>query len=360
MDETAVKIAPVLKPGLVACEPQENIKDFMLHERRAPLRQQRACLSLVAFVCDDSEVQKSLPQIILGGSAVLRVSDLVRIEPQLPDNVFCLRRKSAWLNADLLAEIVKLLGKSLTHLRNHRTFILSMDAAPSHTKEKVAKACARQNIHIMYIPAQMTKWLQPLDTHVFAKLKRFLQQEYETAVLRERDGEVNVFDVLQAVVRAVPEVLEAQPWSRAFQHVGLRDEQTHLSRTFLRRLGWHAAPQVPPDLPTLQELQAVFKAGFDIPVGALFESLLPRPAAVVARRAAPRDDAGEGHGGNPWRGRLRSSSRVDLLPPAEASQAPAAPRAPRATRLGIPRSQWGHGSIPLESPERDRSRSPPG
>ena len=339
-----------------------------LRERRAPLRLQRSCRSLAAFVCDDAEVRKALPQINLGSSAVLRVGDLHRIELQLPANVFCLRRKSAWVNANLLAEIVKLLGESLRHLRANRTFILSMDACPSHTMEKVAKACARQDIHIMYIPAQMTKWLQPLDTHVFAKLKRFLQQEYESAILRNSDGEVDVYQVLQAVVRSVPEVLEAQSWTRAFQHVGLRDEQAHLSRTFLRRLGWDASPQVAPDIPTLQELQAVFKAGFDIPVGALFESLVPRRGGVVAHRAvepfaggarAAEADPGGRHAGDPWRGRLRSSSRIDLAPPPDTSQEQAAPRAARAARFGIPRSQWGAASIPPEAPQRDRSRSPP-
>ena len=191
----------------------------------------------MAFVCDNGEVQKALPQIIIGSWAVLRVTDVSRIARLLPDNVFVLRRKSAWVTADLLTDIVKLLGTALAPCKANRTFVLSMDACPSHTAEKVARACARQDVHLMYVPAQMTKWLQPLDTHCFAKLKRFASREHEKDIVLSPDGSVSAYQVLCILVRAVPAVLETEDWTNAFRHAGLRDKQRHVSNTFLARLG---------------------------------------------------------------------------------------------------------------------------
>ena len=364
MDETAVKLVPAHKPGYLACSGGRALKHLRLHERRASLNLQRSCLSLVAFVCDNGEVQKALPQIIIGSWAVLRVTDVSRIARLLPDNVFVLRRKSAWVTADLLTDIVKLLGIALAPCKANRTFVLSMDACPSHTAEKVARACARQDVHLMYVPAQMTKWLQPLDTHCFAKLKRFVSREYEKDILLSPDGSVSAYQVLCILVRAVPAVLETEVWTNAFQHVGLRDQQRHVSKTFLTQLGWTEVPEIPSDLPTLEELQLVFKAGSAIPVGALFEMLMPSRSRDPVLRLPRASREGGGSAADdpppddPWRGRLRSSSSQALLTPMLPAPAEEPSLAPHPKRMGIPRTQWLETSVSHDVFHRDPSRGP--
>ena len=90
------------------------------------------------------------------------------------DNIFILRRQSSWANADTLVDFVRLLARVLAPLAQHRHVVLTLDACPVHLSERVARACARASIFLLFVLAHMAAWLQPLDAYVFLPLKRFL------------------------------------------------------------------------------------------------------------------------------------------------------------------------------------------
>ena len=84
------------------------------------------------------------------------------------------RRKSAWINNQVFAEIVNRIGQVLKEHAADRQAILLMDAHSCHFSKAALAAARAQDIWPCVIPASMTGVLQPLDTHVFARFKLFL------------------------------------------------------------------------------------------------------------------------------------------------------------------------------------------
>ena len=61
--------------------------------------------------------------------------------------------------------------------------ILLLDCAPSHLPKEVMQAAKRQKVQLVYIPAQCTDVLQPLDICAFAGFKAFLRARHEGTVM---------------------------------------------------------------------------------------------------------------------------------------------------------------------------------
>jgi hypothetical protein len=270
LDESCVRMHSGPCKGIVVAPTGVPLKTFLKQETRASLRLRRSAVTLVAMVCDCAATQRLLPQVIVGNEHVLSKQDMELITSACPPNVFVLRRKSSWLTADLLVHILKLLAACLDRVLPHRHVFLSMDACRIHLTESVATACSKAGIHLMYIPAGMTAWLQPCDTHVFSKFKRFLGQGYEELQLAAPDGDVSVAQMVGLICRGVSEVMDSQCWLRAFQHTGLRDKQAHVSQSLLGRLSYSSPPSVPATLPSLEELQAIYPGRSQVPLDAIF------------------------------------------------------------------------------------------
>ncbi len=71
-------------------------------------------MSLVAFACDDPDVQPQLPQVFLSNRKMLTKDQVLQISSQCPTNVFVVQRASAWLNAKVLVEIISFWLKAST------------------------------------------------------------------------------------------------------------------------------------------------------------------------------------------------------------------------------------------------------
>lgn len=271
MDETSVKLDWESRRGLVMVPEGCKLRDFLKNKRKSKLNSRRSALSLVAFVCDDSDKQRLLPQVFVGNAHVLTLAAAEHLFDATQDNVFVLRRNSAWVTTALLVEIVALLAECLKDVLETHYVILSMDACRVHLAGDVADACARAGIHIMYIAASTTAFLQPLDTHVFAKYKRWLWQAVESKQLSSADGALTHVEMMELMCAGI-QVLEGQSWATAFAHDGLCG-QASLSKSLKSRLQIPAggAPSVPCCLPTLEQLQAIWPKGADIPVHAIFQ-----------------------------------------------------------------------------------------
>jgi len=364
MDETSVKLFSGDAKGAVAALPGEKMKETLGRaEQRASLRVRRSAISHVAFVCDDEEIQRLLPQVIIGNEKVLPryVVDAVSGASRL-DNIFILRRKSSWVNASVLVNIVNLLAASLKDKMSSHAFILSMDGAPAHTAAGVPRACARGGMMLVYIPACMTSMMQPCDTHVFARYKSFLRKRLEQHRLASVAGCNTTQQVVETMCEGIREVLEGRSWVRAFQHTGLREQQRHVGRSFLRKLQWAEPPSVSSELPSLRQLQAVYRAGATIPLTALFQLCLAPSLSPVPPSQSLSPGSVEGLGA--WRGRLRSSSSLALAEPdphrmRSARDDPAAPPPPLPPPACPPPLQPPPASLApraqrLMPPRRDR------
>lgn len=315
MDETSLKLFPGAGPGCVA--PSEGKKTRHHVEQGVSMRAQRGALSLLAFVTDDPEIQSHLPQVLIGNARLIPEPVARDFTAARQDRLFLLRRKSSWVQAKGLAEIVRLLGACLQPLAAGKFFILSMDACPVHITSVVLRAVASVGLHFQLIPAQATRWLQPCDVAVFGALKHHIRRRHLEQQLRRGRAELDVAEVLQVFATAISEVICSRPWTRAFALCGLH-EGPPLSKRFLEALGSGPLPACHARVPSLEQLQCVFPRRRDIPIELLFQNLLrPVPVGVGRRGLLPRVTEGARRpsaktSARPWLGRTRSSSRVSL------------------------------------------------
>ena len=306
-------------------------------EQKVSRKWQRGCLSCVAFVTDTDSVQAHLPQILIGNDRLLPKEAARDFMQGRTDRIFLLRRKSAWITADVLCHIVRLLAACLKGIAHGRFFVLSLDACPVHLTPAVMKAVAASGLHFHVIPASCTRWLQPLDVAVFGALKHRIRSRYLEVQLRRGRAELEVREVLAVLAQAINEILNGRSWTRAFSLCGLC-EGPPTSRRFLAALGSPPLEPPPPTLPNLEQLQVVFPARRQIPIDLLFQSLLrytpvggrERSSGAGARGPAGGEAAGPG---GVWRGRTRSTSHAVLPGPA-----PPPPRAPRSQGAAAPRA----------------------
>ena len=305
LDETCCRLCTEATKGAVAVGRNRSRKEALIGEHKASLSARRLAVTLVASVCDDTEIQALLPQVILANERVLSKGDAHRINAEPDACVYCLRQKSGWVNKEILSKILHLMGVALKPWQQSRHFVLCMDACPCHCSVQVVRACNKAGLHVCYVAASMTSLLQPCDTHVFARLKRFLRAGMETLRLQSETGETQTYDALKLISDAVRCVLNKHDWKEAFGQTGLRDLQRGVSKSTLRKLQWAEVPQIGSALPSLAQLQQVYPGKCIIPLAHIFQLCTSQPLA----EALGADTIETASSQYAWAGRLRSGTR---------------------------------------------------
>ena len=113
LDESCCKLSPQPRRGCVALPSGLKSQLRRQIERRNPLKMRRSAVTLAAFVSDNDEVNKALPQVIVGAEHVIQAWMTPHLMNGRTDGIFVLRRKSAWLRADVVVNLINVLGESL-------------------------------------------------------------------------------------------------------------------------------------------------------------------------------------------------------------------------------------------------------
>ena len=71
--------------------------------RAASRHEQRVHYTFVAMICNNTEIQKLLPQVIIVPERVLPIAAWRAIDNELPENVYLVRQPSMWVTATLYA-----------------------------------------------------------------------------------------------------------------------------------------------------------------------------------------------------------------------------------------------------------------
>ena len=181
-------------------------------------RQKRGTLSFLALLCDDPTIQPEVPQIIVGNEHVLpeAVRGALEAESLLMKNVTVLRRKSAWVNDEVLSLVAAIWGKALRKYKDTHQPILLMDVCSPHQGMRFLRTLARWNIWSVFIPARTTFLLQPCDTHCFAAFKRALRTMFEQRLLESDSGTVDIKSVILDLNHAIRKVIQGKEWTPAF------------------------------------------------------------------------------------------------------------------------------------------------
>ena len=261
--------------------------------QRIPRKRRRTCLTHVAFVCDRSDLQPLLPQVIIGNEATLPARAMARLRSLCPANVYLVRQKSAWNNSTLCSVIVRWLALALRpHIANLQP-VLFLDAVRLHTTPSVVLACNRAGIWVLVVPAKTTWLLQPLDTHAFLPFKAWLREAYQRARIEAVAGDLNVEQFLGCLYSAIRQVLQGRRWAAAFDANGFSDRQSQVSR-FVRSslgIGPEDLLQVPSSRPTVEQLQDCFPRNARVPVAALWRPFDGPPAAPAASASSSRSSS---------------------------------------------------------------------
>ena len=99
-------------------------------------------------------------------------------------------------------------------------------------------------------------------------MKRQLSQGYENAILDSEDGAQSTVTTLNLLCDLAREILTDGDHEMAFRQCGIGGRQEQASRAILRNLEADAAPIISAELPTLQQLQAVYARHAHIPIEA--------------------------------------------------------------------------------------------
>ena len=226
-----------------------------------------------------------------------------------------------------MCKIISLLSKHLNGYRSSHHFILSTDGYRAHLTRPVWRAVNRARIMYHLIPAKITWVLQPCDTHVFSVLKNTLRRECQVLALTQPNGRTSMSLLFRALARTISLVLRGVSWRCAFQDLGLTGVQAAVSDRVLGKLQLGSRPTVASELPTLQELQAIFPARSILPIDDIFgwftfsANTPVREQSVAAAAAAVSHDHAAVDPLRPWFGRTRSSSSQ---PPPASQPAPLA------------------------------------
>jgi len=105
MDETGVPLffgdntgnVPMRTRAMKSTQP--HAKDPTQHATQQQLRGQAAH---AALICNDPEIQKHLPQVVVGDTHLLPARVQRELNDCIPDNVTLLRLQSRWMDAPLM------------------------------------------------------------------------------------------------------------------------------------------------------------------------------------------------------------------------------------------------------------------
>lgn len=244
---------------------------------------QRAAMTHVGIVCDDSTLQGYLPQVFIANDHLIRARDVLAVEADLPPCTHLIRGTSSWNNNEKMVRIIGLLGAVLQARAPGALAILSMDAVRLHLSERVLQECASWRIRVVVVPARLTWLLQPLDTHVFAQLKRAIRDAYQERVGREGARALSTQSWVSVVTNTVYCFLRRGQWATAFDHNGFGAAQQMVSQRVLTALDWQAPPAVPSLEPSEAQVRSLCPQGSRLDVrlltlgrGALRIRLTPR------------------------------------------------------------------------------------
>lgn len=236
----------------------------------------RACMTHVAFICDDVTLQLEMPQVIIANEHTFLVRDFERYFQEAPNNVYLIRHKSAWNNSVVMKQIIDLVAAIVAPYLGVMTPILFFDAHRCHLGDAIFRACRRGGIFPILIPARLTWLLQPCDTHAFQIYKRILREEYDNVRMRMPGGQVPTQDFLKALYTTVRRVLQGHSWRGSFDENGFSPAQTHVSNCVRGALEWTTLPTMAKTQPSISDLKALFPKNSSVPWDPIFRVPLPR------------------------------------------------------------------------------------
>ena len=306
------------------------------------------------MICDDSTVQRVLPQVIILSKGLITAGDCREAQENLPQHMYVWHADKCWMTTDLMTRLVKLLSTTLKQHFPEVNIVFSADAYRAHLTKPVWRSMAAARILYCLIPARMTPVLQPCDVAVFAVLKRSLARKIQILEVTRPSGTISTKDLICAVGETVESIIRMKCWKKTFDDCGLVGHQRLVSARVLGKLSLRNPILMPHTLPSLAQLKDIFPARTIIPIDGVFATIrrmMSADAESIPRMTMTRIDS-EPHGPEPWSARLRRTrARETRGPPPDTGTetcpmpAPAPMAPPPAPETPRRSANHGHGPV---------------
>ena len=239
---------------------------------------QRAAMTHIGLISDWPSLQGRLPQVFLANDRLVLQRDLSLLTANLPPFVHLIRGRSSWNNVDRMVWLIGLLGRCLQLHAPGALPILSMDACRLHLHPRVLRACEDWGIRVVVIPPRLTWLLQPLDTHVFALMKKVMRDAYQARLGRAGGRVLSTAEWVDVVTHSIYCFLQSRSWVDAFRHNGYGPSQDLVSRRVLSALKLDAPPTIAATEPAVEQLRSLWPR----------RARLDGPRLLIQTRRAPR------------------------------------------------------------------------
>ena len=212
--------------------------------------------SVLASICDDSALQSSMPQIFLPrqrqGRPPSREMQGVFTAAGTPVEAW--HGSSGFVTTECVLAYLTCVRRAVRRVRPEATIVLVFDTCGAHINARVFRKARLLGIYIILIPGRMTWVLQPLDTHVFAQLKRCLRVGLQKARLQQPTGALPYHASMEVSAACVREVLVNRDWSAVMKRSGLSQADVPLRSNLAQLL---EGENVQPQAPNVEELATI-------------------------------------------------------------------------------------------------------
>jgi hypothetical protein len=258
----------------------------------------RCCLTHVGLVCDSVEFQPFMPQFIVGNESTFLVRDLAGLQASAPPNVTLIRQKSAWNNAALCTQLIRVLGEVLKPFLHRIQPVLILDAVPLHYHRRVLDACNASQIWPVVVPAKLTWLLQPLDTHFFYKYKVWLKRCYQDARLDSDTLQLSTARFLECLYDTINRTFgDDLKLAEAFDDDGFGHDRSTIRHFIKDMLEVDGISESLVGPPSDEQLKLCFPARAKVPLEALLRSSWPLFGPPLPTRRAILAPTGVGEAG---------------------------------------------------------------
>ena len=263
----------------------------------------RKAVTHVAIICDDESIQGHLPQMVLVNKHMVSAKSMHLWKGVNGSNMEIMRNKTAWINNEVFAGIVDKIGKVVRQHAPLHQVVLLMDAHICHFSKVALRAAAKHRIWPIIIPASTTSLLQPLDTHVFARFKLCLRQQFNSTMMENENKDMTAQEVLHSLAVTIKMVLQGHKWKRIFDQNGF-GRDCRIRPHLLEQMEAEDRMSFDNSLPTFRQFQHCFPTGRLIPFDELFQSVINIPAKKQTT-VMPATKMESTYAQEPWSKRLR-------------------------------------------------------
>ena len=195
---------------------------------------EKACMTLIATICNDPALQKHLKQILMPKGRKVPNSDVVRSTwpkkgmPPTPENVIVWEKTSGWVSTKHIVEYMKILRRTVHEHRPGATIVLAFDCCSAHIGKAALRYSAQHLGHVLLFPGHLGWLFDILDSKVFGEFKKGLHADSVRLRMASEAGLLSRKEWAEVLFRNIDACLTHRNYASEFARHGLATNSDQL------------------------------------------------------------------------------------------------------------------------------------